>query len=374
MIHGSDMCKVYNSIGSLMAIKSHLRGHNVNEFKSVNELIKFQKNYSVLQQEIISHHSILIEQERDKLSKEIAQLNDFISRRKSEIEQQLQLELDQLNEQLDKLILAQANIFKAFVRYWKKASLQKKIQNLRLNFNLKIEYSIQDLTDSLNQKSNRYQYIISSFDAAVNESSLLQLRELQRKKRIVDQVNTSIYGAFGERMVVRELENLPDDYILINNFTSLFDPPIYHRDDDDYISSIQIDHLLLSPAGIFLIETKNWSEQSLNNASLRSPVQQVKRANFALFKLFAEDVSDVNLKLHHHHWGSKKVPIKNVVVLTKEKPSEEFQYVKVLALKELLGYVKYFEPSFSNQELQRIANYLLNLNGQINVVGKIPGR
>lgn len=364
------MCKVYNSIGSLTSIKSHLREHNVNEFKSVNELIKFQKNYPALEQEIISQHSILIEQERDNLGKEIAQLNDLISKKKSEVEQQQQLELDQLNEQLDKLVSAQTNFFKAFIDRLKKAGLHKKIRESKAKFNSKVEYSIQDLTDLLNQKSSRYQYIISRFDDVVNESSLLQLRELQRRKKIVDQVNTSIYGAFGERMVVRELEHLPDGYILINNFTSLFDPPIYHRDDDDYISSIQIDHLLLSPAGIFLIETKNWSEQSLNNASLRSPVQQVKRANFALFKLFAEDVSDVNLKLHHHHWGSRKVPIKNVVVLMKEKPSEDFQYVKVLALKELLGYIEYFKPSFSSEELQRIAEYLLTLNGQINVVSK----
>jgi hypothetical protein len=365
------MCKVHNSIGSLATIKAHLRGHNVNEFKSVNELIKFQKNYSTIQQEIISHHSILIEQERDNLSKEIAQLNDFITRKKTEVEQQLQLELDQLNEQLDQLVSTHSNFFKAFFRYRKKAGIQKKIRKSRLNFSSKVEYSIQDLTHSLNQKNDRYQYIISRFDDAVKESSLFQIRELQRKKRIVDEVNTSIYGAFGERMVVRELENLPDDYILINNFVSLFDPPIYYREGDEYISSVQIDHLLLSPAGIFLIETKNWSGESINNPGLRSPVQQVKRANFALFKLFAEDISDVNLKLHQHHWGRKKVPIKNVVVLTKEKPSEEFQYVKVLTLKELPGYIKYFKPSFSREELQMMANYLLKLNGQINVVGKI---
>ena len=98
------MCKVYNSIGSLATIKAHLRRHNVNEFKSVNELIKFQKNYTVIHQEIISRHSILIEQERAILNKEIAQLNEFIASKKREIEQELQSEIDQLNEQLDNLV------------------------------------------------------------------------------------------------------------------------------------------------------------------------------------------------------------------------------------------------------------------------------
>lgn len=39
------MCKVHNQIGSLTAIKAHLRAHNVQGYKSVNELINFQNNY-----------------------------------------------------------------------------------------------------------------------------------------------------------------------------------------------------------------------------------------------------------------------------------------------------------------------------------------
>lgn len=46
------------------------------------------------------------------------------------------------------------------------------------------------------------------------------------------------------------------------------------------------------------------------------------------------------------------------------KPHEEFQYVKILTINELLGYVTYFKPSFSNQETQEIANYLLSLTNQ----------
>lgn len=362
------MCKVHNTIGSLMTIKAHLREHNIDDFKSIKELINFQKNYSILRQEIISHHSLLIQSEKENLSKEIQHLNDFIGIKKSEVEQALETELDQLDEQLAKLVATHTNVFRAFLGYRKKRGLQKKIKDIRLNFSWEIEHSVQDLIYLLNKKINRYQYIISQFDGAVNESGRVQLAELQRKKSIIDQVNTSIYGAFGERMVVKELENLPDDYILINNFHSLFHPQIYYREGNEDIRSVQIDHLLISPGGIFLIETKNWTEQSINNASLRSPIQQVKRANFALFKLFAADVAYVNMKLHRHHWGNRKIPIKNVVVLTKGKPSEEFEYVKVLTLKELVGYVKYFKPSFSKEEVEVIASFLLKLNGQINVV------
>jgi hypothetical protein len=44
------------------------------------------------------------------------------------------------------------------------------------------------------------------------------------------------------------------------------------------------------------------------------------------------------------------------------KPKEEFQFVKIVTLKELLGYVNYFKPMFSSSETQRIADFLLRIN------------
>jgi hypothetical protein len=43
------------------------------------------------------------------------------------------------------------------------------------------------------------------------------------------------------------------------------------------------------PTGLFILETKNWSKQSIKNEDLFSPVQQVKRAAFALFVYLMSD-------------------------------------------------------------------------------------
>jgi hypothetical protein len=71
-----------------------------------------------------------------------------------------------------------------------------------------------------------------------------------------------------------------------------------------------------------------------------------------------EGVSAHKLNLNQHHWGNRKIPIRNLIVLTKVKPKEEFQYVKILTLHELIGYIKYFEPTFSSSETEEIAKYL----------------
>jgi hypothetical protein len=200
------------------------------------------------------------------------------------------------------------------------------------------------------------------FKEAVQESALVQIRELENKQWVIDEVKTSIYGALGEHKVVKELENLTDENVLINDFALSFQPPIYNRQENDYIQSIQIDHVLVTLSGIFLIETKNWSEQSLRDLDLRSPVHQVKRTNFALFKILTGDIANGQLKVNQHHWGDRKIPIRNLVVLINSKPNEEFQYVKVLTLNELLSYVRYFKPIFTSMETQAISHHLLNLN------------
>jgi hypothetical protein len=365
------MSKVYNSIGSLAAIKAHLRLHNVVEFKSIRELINFQKSYNGIHQQIISDHSLLIEREQNTLREEVARLTELIQTKKSQIEHQLQLELDGLRQRLEKLTATHINFFQKLVSYPQTAILRQRIRERESNFSLNIASSEMGLTELVTEKNNRYQYLLSHFEKAVEASGSSELSALARKRRIIDEVNPFIYGAFGEQKVVRELQRLSDEYILINNFNCLFDPPIYNRQEDDYIASVQIDHLLVSPAGIFLIETKNWSEHSINNLSLRSPVQQVKRASFALFRILETDIRHTKLSLGRHHWGNRKVPIKSLIVLMNQKPTQEFQYVKVLTLKELVSYVRYFKPSFSSEEVELLSNYLLSRNGQITDISRV---
>ena len=183
-------------------------------------------------------------------------------------------------------------------------------------------------------------------------------KKLDFTKEVVDGLHTLIAGAIGENSVVNELQKLPDNYYLINDFSVDFDPPIYNKKENDRIFSIQIDHLLICQSGVFLLETKNWSKQSIKNLDLRSPVEQILRTSYVLFVLLN---SESNIHLARHHWGSKKIPVKNIIVMTNEKPKEEFKHVKVLSLHELVGYIKYFDEIFSETEAENIFNYLNNV-------------
>lgn len=352
------MCKIYNTIGSLTTIKTHLRENNIVDFTSVKQLIAFQLNFTVQRQKINSAHELLIEQERNALFQDIEQLSAFIDSEKIAIENMIREEIEILHQKHSNLSISNSkNFFHRLDLYFRKLSLKKKIGKKERSMEFVIEYKLRDSTKELNRKTNRYQYIISNFRDAVNESSWNQISELERKKRIVDELNSSIYGALGEQKVVKKIETLSDENYLLNDFYYTFRSPLYNKREKAYIKTIQIDHILVSPSGVFLIETKNWSERSLNNIDLWSPVEQIKRNSFALFRLLA----NANLNLYKHRWGERKIPIRNLIVFTNQKPKMEFEHVKVLTLNELPGYINYFKPVFSDNETNEIANYLLYL-------------
>ncbi|HZY37099.1 MAG TPA: nuclease-related domain-containing protein [Mucilaginibacter sp.] len=355
------MCKVHNPVGSLTVIKTHLQRHKLDEYKSLKDLIAFQQSYQFKRLGIIQSHTLLVEQEKKSLGEKLAELDDFIKTRKTEAEKQLPAAVAELEARLDSLSSAESNESCFFVNYVKKNSLKFRIRIKRFIPDLRLARSLRPFTIDYNRQNSRYQYILTRFDDAVMQSGRPQLLDLDRRKNLIDQINSSIYGAQGEHKVVKELQKLPDDYILINDFTHNFRRYIYNGKGNDYIGSIQIDHILVAPSGIFIIETKNWSEYSLNDPTLFSPVRQVQRTNFALYRLLNHGFSNLNFLLNKWPWGKSKVPIRNLVVFINHKPARQYEYVKMLTLNELLGYVTYFTPCFSPQETQTIADYLLRL-------------
>ena len=355
------MCKIINTIGSLTTVKKRLSQNNIDGFHSINDLLAFRDNYSVSRQQTIFQHETLITEEKNRLNSEVLLLQNEISKDKSETRQRLKSEIDRCQQQFDEISEIEKSVIGEFTYSFKALFLLIYIYYKKLFLNLIVYFSVWSKVKALKKKNIRLDYLNTNFEEEVKRSSRQALYELDRKKVVIDGMNSFIYGAIGEQKVVKELEQLSDEYILINDFTFSFNKPIYSRRDKLSIKSIQIDHLLISPSGIFLIETKNWSKDSLQNLSLRSPVAQIKRTNFALFMILSGYTKS---NLDKHHWGERKIPIRNLIVIINRKPNEEFEYVKILTLNELVGYVEFFKPSLSNAETQNLADYLISISTQ----------
>jgi hypothetical protein len=343
------MCKVYNTVGALTEVKRHLRQNGI-QFDSLSKLISFKKDFADYRATIVTKSRALVLDEKNNLNSAIQHLKNEIQQARLNQQQALQCEIEsQTKSQTNpeaRPIARQTKLNEVL----RKVVNSVKVTSLKLRSEIALFFRLRKLNSHLTIKHLRHNYILSHFEKAVLENCKQDLIDLDRKKRVIDEITPSIYGAMGEEKVAKELERLSDDYILINNLSLSFDRAIYHRQTREYIKSAQIDHLLISPSGLFLIETKNWSKQSWVDSSLRSPIQQVKRSSFALF-----------LKLSNYSFRNN-IPIRNVLATTNHVPDGNFQYVKVLPAERLVGYIEYFRPSLSRDQRENLVNYFLEIS------------
>lgn len=247
----ATMCKVYNTIGALTYIKKHLLQNKVEGFSSIHELISFQNNYETSRQQVLSNQKTLLMEEKNNLNEGISALEHEIAHDKEVLHQKFRLESETLRQQYDAMAEANKTFVQEFTYSFQALFKLLRIYYIQLFSAVTISRAVRPKVTMLDEKQKRFQYLTSNFEEAVTASGRVALDALDHKKRVIDEINTFIYGAIGEQKVVDELKQLPDDYILINDFSYTFTKGIYSKKDRQYIKSIQIDHLLISPAGIF---------------------------------------------------------------------------------------------------------------------------
>ena len=169
-------------------------------------------------------------------------------------------------------------------------------------------------------------------DRKNNQEEWIELHsasEIRRQESILSVFKKNrylFYGAEGEEKAERELSKLSDKYVVINDYQQTFSKPIYDKRNEDRIYSIQIDHIVIGPTGIYLIETKNWSKDSMENPDLFSPVKQLCRHNFAM-RVILKAIKRKSIGSFLGHWGAKKISPKNILLVMNHKPQHEFQFV-----------------------------------------------
>ena len=159
---------------------------------------------------------------------------------------------------------------------------ETRLKYLQNNYDDILAKSSKSVENRIHQDQNILKRLVVNKHTEILTRSEKEMKQLAQIKEVVMSLNPLIAGAIGENLVVNEIKKLSDDYILINNFTLQLDTPIYYKKDKSKIHSIQIDHLLISKAGIFILETKNWSRKTMESKHVRSPVEQGKTIRLCL--------------------------------------------------------------------------------------------
>lgn len=320
------MAVIEGQIEPLKKLKEILHQNGITRFGSIGEINDFIKNYDTEKNEIPNSVECELNDEIKRLQIELIKYQKDYDGLKRNIINEINNEIRELEEKLE---LTKASRNKSFIHrilcYPKTKTLLNKKSNLQDNF----ENLIRKKTYNADQEVCKIKIKLDDYtvnkDAHTSTRCLQLSQKLDNTKEVVDSLYNLIAGAIGENSVIKEVQKLPDNFHLFNDFSVEFDPPIYNKKEDDRIYSIQIDHLLICESGIFILETKNWGEQSIKSIDLRSPIKQILRSSYALFVLLNGQSRHNDINLECHHWGSKQIPVRNIIVMTNAKPREEFK-------------------------------------------------
>lgn len=352
------MAEIYRDIGSLKELKKELLKNNINDFHSVKELNTFIYEYPNAIAKIELEQKENLEKELIEKQNKFHTETEFYNQKLEERTENLKIEKIYLENEYNKLKNKSFSLLSFFKDKYRRHRIIKRLNILRNDYQSELEKPYIKLRNILNQLRKEIDYINTNFQKILSERTKENILKLNKTKQVIENLYPLIAGVIGEQKALTELKKLEDEYSIINDVYIEFKKPIFNSQTKDYIYSIQIDHLVVSKSGIFVIETKNWSKKSIDNLDLFSPVNQIKRSSFALFVTIHNAIENKIIKLKNHHWGVKKIPIKNILLLVGEKPKGEFQFVKLLTLNEIIGYIKYFEPVLDDTDVKILTNYI----------------
>ena len=173
-------------------------------------------------------------------------------------------------------------------------------------------------------------------------------RRVEGARRIVKGIEAMAHSAvlanaIAELAVIKTLSTLPDDFVLINDLHLSTDQDIPF--EDSYLKTVQLDHLLVGPTGVYAIETRNWSSPVAADGDEADPVLQVTRASFLCSRILKEA-------------GSDQV-VRSVVACGGAPPTRSGgAHVAVMPTARLLSYVQYGLSLVSVQEIADVCRIL----------------
>jgi hypothetical protein len=346
---------VFNKVGSLTSLRNKLNRYGIYRFDTFNEIIEFKRNYNDEINECIKLKTIELNDEIEEYQKELSdhknEYNDLIEERRKNLLNQIEENECYINKEIKHRLFYP--IFKLIVHNRKRQN-----NKLKTNFETELRKPFRRKLNQITRLENLIFTYTDGFDEEIEKRTKKDVENIHYILDTLKELDTTFCGAIGEIKAVQQLSKLPKAYYIINDYQLKFDPPIYDKRNDDRIYSIQADHIVVGPTGVFIIETKNWNHNSINSLDLFSPVKQLKRSGFALFVYLNDLVSRNRLRTFKTHWGNKKISIKNVLLMTNATTNEKFQFVKVTTLDSVNKYITNHSEELDESQISELVKLL----------------
>lgn len=308
--------------GSEEFLKHRLLRKGLGGFNSFEDIQYFKRNFS----KIVKSST---EEERQKL-------NTIIEVLKKE-EENLKKELEEKKSRLQQsLIKEKEELMEKPLDSKGRKRLKKIDKTLEKKLDKPFKKDIKQIKKTEKEQVLREKNLEKSVEKSV--------KHIHKAHEVIEKDKHFFVGAIGETAAIKELKKLPETYYIINEAKLSFTRSIRWKKYAEYVKSCKIDHVVVGPTGIFLIETKNWSPQSLINARF-TPHKQIDRAGYIFF-------------IHMMKKFKRKLPVYKTVATYKELPQIPYRYVDQLTIKELVNFILGKKRSLDDFEILLIVKWL----------------
>ena len=208
---------------------------------------------------------------------------------------------------------------------------------------------------------DRCEYLKNNSGAEIERKLFPLVRQLETLKKIM--ASSDYGGAEGELHVIEKLRTLPDEYYLFNDLKLELDE--YITFEGKKLKSAQVDHLLVGPSGVYVIETKNWSpayvEKVFREKSF-TPYDQVRRSSYLVYRYLNGLKYGSLIQRGYFKFASREIKVQPVIAIAGSKIPLEKSPFQVLFADSLSSHVLNREESLSKGDVKKIVKQLEHLS------------
>jgi hypothetical protein len=293
------MARFFGSSGCTAKLVRDLRDLGLSDVNTYSEIATLFDDIDSVIAKRRAHEEQLQRAEADAARAEVSILERSLVPRVRDIETKLACERDALPNEIENLA--------------SEISRQRLQGVLHIPRWFKLRYRHRKLTHHLEREARRpFRHDFSRIERLRRAAAEIE-RDLSAvvESRVAPYLHAKTYfesnrgwflGAKGEETVLNALRALPDEFCVISDvFVDLGRSARWRARPGVRVQSAQIDHVVVGPCCAFLVETKNWSQDTADSAAF-SPEEQVSRAAY-IFYLLAQA-----------QFGRRKMARRDVVV------------------------------------------------------------
>jgi hypothetical protein len=210
--------------------------------------------------------------------------------------------------------------------------------------------TVQEHRDEIEHELHEKEAQLEQTKATKHQMANAACREIRERVETLKSISNSIElaSAVVELEMIETLSHLPENFHVLNDIHLKTERGI--RFEGEWLIHGEINHLVVSPAGLFAIEVNNGGKQSFQKKAEFDPSDQIKRAAQLCYLFLKPDFPMVS--------------VRGILAYRGHLPdNQKTGIVKTLPISGVPGYITWFkENTLDEAVMKKIVEYILEIS------------